>query len=408
MGRRGVDPRLVVTEERHPAARALPARLVGGAAGQRGRAEGGRPERRRPEEGPPPEPGRACSGGVVAAHTGQPLRPSTPGMRASFSDRSASSACMRVLSTAWRAVYEVEAAVGVGVLGQALVDGCEPGRDLGGQRGVLGLQGRGEQLEQLPGAVDVGGEVRQVGVRVAVLLAGDLALGDLLDELGRAEGDRRRRELEALHLLVEGGQVLVQPVGEGLGAGGRALLPQVVLEPVPAGERGVVDALEVVDPGVDGAVDLLDQAGDGLDPLPADPAGGVLLLGLGHVPGPDRVGELGRVGDQPVDLGHDPGLVVGHRLEDQLVVGGAAQVLPGQPRPGPGARPRPGARPAGRALTADPCPVVLPAPGQQQHGPEPERGDHPPDPAGPRLDPTRLTPCKLSSSRAVGAPGPNF
>ena len=176
-----------------------------------------------------------------------------------------------------------------------------------------------------------------------------------------------------------------------LGAGGRVLLPQVVLEPVPAGELRVVDALEVVDPGVDRAVDLLDQAGDGLDPLPADPAGGELLLGLGHVAGPDRVGELGRVGDQPVDLGHDPGLVVGHRLEDQLVVGGAAEVLPGQPRPGPRARARPGARPAGRALTADPGPVVLPAPGQQQHRPQPDRGNHPPDPDGPRLDPTHLT-----------------
>ena len=38
---------------------------------------------------------------------------------------------------------------------------------------------------------------------------------------------------------------------------------------MPAGERRVVLALEVVDAGVDRAVDLLDQAGDRLDALPA-------------------------------------------------------------------------------------------------------------------------------------------
>ena len=88
--------------------------------------------------------------------------------------------------------------------GQAPVDGREPACDAGHRGGVLGLEGRGEQLEQLPGAVDVGVEVRQVGVRVAVLLCGDLALGYLLDQLGRAEGDRRRRELEPLDLPVQG------------------------------------------------------------------------------------------------------------------------------------------------------------------------------------------------------------
>ena len=52
--------------------------------------------------------------------------------------------------------------------------------------GVGLLDGRLQQLEGLLGALDVGGEVPQVGVRVAVLLTGDLALGHLLDELGRA------------------------------------------------------------------------------------------------------------------------------------------------------------------------------------------------------------------------------
>jgi hypothetical protein len=230
-------------------------------------------------------------------------------------------------------------------------------------------------------------------VRVAVLLAGDLALGDLLDQLGRAQGDRRRRELEPLDLPVEGGDVLVQLVGEGLAALGRAQLPQLVFEPVPAGELRVVDALEVVDPGVDLAVDLLDQAGDGLDALPAHPARRELLLGLGQVARPDRVGELGRVGDQAVDLGHDPGLVVGHRLLDLGVVGGAAEVLAGQARPGAGARA--GARPrgAGRAAAAHPGPVVLAAAGQRQRRPQPQGGHHPSHPTqlahpgSPRLAP---------------------
>ena len=53
---------------------------------------------------------------------------------------------------------------------------------------------------------------------VAVLLAGDLALGDLLDQLGGAERDRRRRELEPLDLPVQGGDVPVQLVGERPGA----------------------------------------------------------------------------------------------------------------------------------------------------------------------------------------------
>ena len=65
------------------------------------------------------------------------------------------------------------------------------------QLGVLLLERRRQQLEGLLGALDVGGEVPQVGVRVAVLLAGDLAGRDLLDELGGADGERGRRDLDA-------------------------------------------------------------------------------------------------------------------------------------------------------------------------------------------------------------------
>src|SRR4029453_5294786 len=103
LGRRGVDPRLVVAEERHLAARPWTARPVGGAGGQRGRAEGG---------------GRSSPG--------QPLRPSTPGMRASFSDRPASSACMRVLSSAWRAVYGLKVPSGLAYSDTLLPTAAKP------------------------------------------------------------------------------------------------------------------------------------------------------------------------------------------------------------------------------------------------------------------------------------------
>ena len=46
-------------------------------------------------------------------------------------------------------------------------------------------EGRFQQLEGLPGAVEVGLEVPQVEVRVALLLPGDLRRGDLVEQLGR-------------------------------------------------------------------------------------------------------------------------------------------------------------------------------------------------------------------------------
>jgi hypothetical protein len=68
VGRRGVDARLALAQERHPPARPGPRHPVGGAAGQGGRAQGGRGEGGRPQEGAPAQPGRLLLGGSVAAH----------------------------------------------------------------------------------------------------------------------------------------------------------------------------------------------------------------------------------------------------------------------------------------------------------------------------------------------------
>ena len=147
--------------------------------------------------------------------------------------------------------------------------------DAGQQLGVGVLEGGGQHLDDLLRALDVRVEVPEVGLGVAVLLAGDLALGDLLDQLRGAQRDGRRRDLERLQARLQLLQVGVEPVGERRRALGGALLPEQVLQAVPAGEGRVVRAREVVDPRVHGAVDLLDQAGDRLDALPALAAGGV-------------------------------------------------------------------------------------------------------------------------------------
>ena len=125
-----------------------------------------------------------------------------------------------------------------------------------------------EQRDDLLRAGHVRREVPEVGLGVAVLLAGDLALGDLLDQLRGALGHGQRRDLELGDLGLERGEVAVELVGVLRGAVGGVLLPQQVLEAVPAGELRVVRAGEVVHARVDRAVDRLDQAGDGLDAPP--------------------------------------------------------------------------------------------------------------------------------------------
>ena len=73
----------------------------------------------------------------------------------------------------------------------------EAGGDLAQQRGIGLLQRPAQLVDGDLRALQVGVEVPQVGLGVAILLAGDLALRHLFDELGRAVGDVDRFDLDA-------------------------------------------------------------------------------------------------------------------------------------------------------------------------------------------------------------------
>ena len=70
-------------------------------------------------------------------------------------------------------------------------------------------------------------------MRVPVLLAVDLAVGDFLDQLTGPEGDGLRGDLDGLDLRVQGGQVLVQLVRQRSATGRRVLHPEEILQLVP-------------------------------------------------------------------------------------------------------------------------------------------------------------------------------
>src|SRR6476659_1253399 len=80
-------------------------------------------------------------------------------------------------------------AVALALVVQEPVDGGEARRQGPPQRRVTVRQDRLDVLERDLGALHVGGEVPQVGVRPVLLLAGDLARGDLLHQTGGAVGD---------------------------------------------------------------------------------------------------------------------------------------------------------------------------------------------------------------------------
>src|SRR4051812_5493031 len=162
--------------------------------------------------------------------------------------------------------------------------------ELGHQGRVVLLGDRLQQLVRLLGALDVGLEVDEVGVRVALLLAGDLAGGDLVEELLGAVGHRGRGDVRLADPVLPVGEVGDQLVGGVLVLGGDFLaLPGGLLEPVPAGP--LLPALQPVGPHIDLRVDVPEGLGDRLGALPADPGGGVGLLGGLEVAGPDRGGE---------------------------------------------------------------------------------------------------------------------
>ena len=214
--------------------------------------------------------------------------------------------------------------------------------DAGEQLGVGLLERRREGLDHELGALDVRHEVPQVGLGVAVLLAGDLALGDLLDELGGAERHGGRRDLE-------GRPRPTRASARSASSWSANFLPPAVVfftqsrcsrrcHPVNVGSFG---AGEVVDARVDRAVDVRDEARDRLDPLPRLTARREGGLGGGQVAGADGVGEdLGAPDDQ-VGLRVDVVRVVGDRgLHERIVGGDRRELRAGEA----GARCRAGAR----------------------------------------------------------------
>src|SRR5690349_4486904 len=86
-------------------------------------------------------------------------------------------------------------AVAVAVLAQRAFHVRELGVERLDQRGVALLEHRAQRRDGRLGALEVGVEVPQVGVRVAVLLAGDLAGGDLVEQFLGAVGELQRGEL---------------------------------------------------------------------------------------------------------------------------------------------------------------------------------------------------------------------
>ena len=157
----------------------------------------------------------------------------------------------------------VDVAVALGELGETRGDVGEPGVELLGQRCVLARKRGLEQLEGLLGARDVGREVRQVGVGVAVLLAGDLRGGDLGEQVAGAVGQLGGLVGVGGHLRLQGGDVGVELVGDRRHPGQRVVDPERLLDAVEAGPLRRVGY--VVDAGVDVRVEVAEALRDRLD-----------------------------------------------------------------------------------------------------------------------------------------------
>ncbi len=148
---------------------------------------------------------------------------------------------------------------------------------------------------------------------VALLLTGDLAGGDLVEELLGAVGHRGRRDLRRADPLLPVEQVLVEGRREGLLLGAQLLvLPQRLLQAVPAGP--LLAVLQAVLADVDLRVDVAEGLRDGLGALPADTGVGVRLLRGLDVTGGDGVREDLDLRQRLVGLRLDVGAVGGDGL----------------------------------------------------------------------------------------------
>ena len=178
--------------------------------------------------------------------------------------------------------------------------------DLGHQRGVPARQRRADRVERRAGALDVGLEVEQVDVRVALLLAGDLRLGDLAQQLVGAVADLRGLELDRPHEPLQLARVGHEAVGQLRGSRGRLRHPQPALDRVKARPPGLRD---VVGARVDARVEVAEGLGHGLDALVGHARDGIRAPRRAEVAARQRGAQALHPGDQRGGLALQEGAV---------------------------------------------------------------------------------------------------
>ena len=188
------DARLVAPVERRRSASARRARR------RRSRLAAQRVARRRAAAATPPPPARREQRrGASARHRYARAAPAPAPARAARPARRSRCASRRDLGRAARCrARSRRARCACGR--SAASTSAEAPLDLGHQRGVACAPSAGRSASNAARApVDVGLEVEQVDVRVALLLAGDLRLRDLAEQLVGAVGDLRGLELDGAH-----------------------------------------------------------------------------------------------------------------------------------------------------------------------------------------------------------------
>ena len=158
-------------------------------------------------------------------------------------------------------------------------------------------------------------------MRVAILLAGHLRLGDLLDQLARAPGHHPRVDDQGVDPLLELVDVGAQLGRERSEAVGGAVLEEHLLDLVEALEPWILDAaVEVLLAEVDGLVQVREELGDRFDPLPRDAGRRVERLRPRDIATLDRSRERpdlrDKIGHLFVDVGR---VVVAHGVQLGLV-----------------------------------------------------------------------------------------
>jgi hypothetical protein len=214
---------------------------------------------------------------------------------------------------------------GAAVLIEHRVHAGERAGDRLGQRRVDLGQRRLEICERLLGALDVGLDVEQVDVRVALLLAGDLAPGHLVEQFDRAVRELGRLVGQAVDQPGELDRIGQQPVAERREPGGALRLEQALLDAVEAGPLGCRHvALARIDRRVERHGALSERLGNRLDPFVERARRRVRDLRRGEVTLAQRGRErLDRLDEQP-GLAADVHAVVLGALDEQRARAGIA------------------------------------------------------------------------------------